>query len=264
MTVAGKIHVNSSAHCGIQLNGQPFKVEAVQTSVVGGACYQDGTISGPVIEDADVIPDPLADLLPTTASWNAFKADLPTPIPQPGSNGLGAILTGGTYPPGYYPGGLSLASGDVVTLDPSSNPSKPYFMFGGTGVTQHGSSFVTGNGVTVFIDKGAAVDISGSGAGASLKAPSSGEYQGIAFFHHRENKHPAPKDPQSKITGGGLFQIEGLIYIPGGELVLGGNPGKEIGAIIVNSLANAGVTGFTITGKGIPPSKGPEYTYLVE
>jgi hypothetical protein len=94
----------------------------------------------------------------------------------------------------------------------------------------------------------------------SAKAPQSGPFQGVSMFHHRENTGPK----ESEISGGGLFQIEGLIYVPGGELVMGGVPGKEIGAIIVNTLTNAGTTGFNITGKGIPPSPGPDYTYLVE
>jgi hypothetical protein len=249
MTVAGKIHVNSDNACGVLLNGQPFKVQAVQTSVVGGACYHDGTIAGAVIEGADIEEDPLAHLLTDSASWDAFKTAMPQPL---GPNGQ--ISTPDTYGPGHYPQGLSLASSDQVTLLPG------HYMLGGAGVTLHGSSFITGDDVTLFIDQGATVDISGSGAGASLTATKSGDYQGIAFFHHRQNGPGV----QSKITGGGLFQVQGLIYVPGGELVMGGNPGKEIGAIIVNTLSNAGVTGFTITGKGIPPSEGDEYTYLVE
>ncbi|MHC5211730.1 MAG: pilus assembly protein TadG-related protein [Planctomycetota bacterium] len=258
MEVHGKIHANSTMNCGIQLNGQPDKVLASQTSVVGTVCDQHDTITGgPIVEGADHIPDPLEDLLPDLASWNAFKAGLDV---QPGSDGLGAITSAGTYPPGYYPGGISLSSSDIVTLDPSSNPGNPYYMFGNNGVTLHGSSFVMGDNVTVFIDQGAAVDISGSGAGADLSAPTSGPFQGIAFFHYRENNG----NPESKITGGGLFKIEGLIYAAAGELILGGNPGKEIGAIIVGSLTNHGVTGFTITGNGIPPAEGEEYTFLVE
>jgi Flp pilus assembly protein TadG len=257
MVVNGSIHANSTKNCGIQLNGQPDKIVAVQTSVVGTVCDQHDTIAGLVVEGADPIPDPLADLLPAPSDWTNFKTTLTV---QPGSDGLGAIKTGGNYPPGYYPGGISVASSDVITLDTSSNPSSPYYMFGGDGVTMHGSSFLMGDGVTLFIDQGAAVDISGSGAGANLVATPTGPYQGIAFFHHRLNSG----NSESKITGGGLFTVEGLIYIPAGELVLGGNPGKEIGAIIVGSMTNHGVTGFTITGKGIPPSKGPEYTYLVE
>jgi hypothetical protein len=240
MTVAGKVQVNSNHPCGLLLNGSSFKVQAVQTSVVGGACYQNGTIAGAVIEGADIELDPPAHLLPDNASWNAFKTAMPQPL---GPNGQ--INAPGTYGPGHYPQGLSLASTDQVVLLPG------HYMFGGAGVTLPGSSFISGDDVTLFIDQGATVDISGSGAGASLTATKSGEYQGIAFFHHRQNGPGV----QSKITGGGLFDVQGLIYVPAGELVMGGNPGKEIGAIIVNTLGNVGVTGFSVTGKGIPPSE---------
>jgi hypothetical protein len=64
MTVTGKVHVNSSSACGINLIAPGLKIQAEQTSVVGGACYQEGTISGPVVGGADVIPDPVANLLP--------------------------------------------------------------------------------------------------------------------------------------------------------------------------------------------------------
>jgi hypothetical protein len=201
--------------------------------------------------------DPLAGLLPDTAAWDAFKAGL---VVQPGSDEAGTIDASGTYPPGFYPGGLSITSSDVVVLDPSSNPAQPYFMFGGNGMDIHGYAHVTAIGATIFIDQGAHVDMSGNGAGATVEAPDDGDFANIAFFHHRENTG----EPESSIAGGGLLNVLGLIYVPGGELEIGGSPGKEIGGIIVNSLTNHGTTGFTITGKGIPLEPGEEYVFLVE
>jgi Flp pilus assembly protein TadG len=259
MVVMGKVHVNSDNPCGVRLNGSPFKLQAHVTEVVGGACYPDGSIGGEVVEGADVLEDPLKDLLtgnaddPMGMSWAAYKTAMPKPL---GNNGkIDGSLT--TYVPGHYPQGLKLESDEFVTLEPGT------YLFGGEdGITLHGSSFVTGTDVTLLIDEGSSTDISGSGAGLDICAPDDlgNPLQGVALFSHRNNTG----EPEAKITGGGLFKVEGVIYVPGGEVVMGGQPGKEIGAIICNSLTNAGTTGFIITGKGLPPPEGPEFTFLVQ
>jgi len=246
----GRIHANSDNACGIKLVGTPTMF-AVKTTVTGGACYPAGTIQGgPVLEGQPIVPDPLAGVLPTAADWNTFKGSLALPLGP-----AGAITTAGTYGPGYYPGGLKLSSSDQVTLQPGS------YMFG-TEVTLGGSSFVMGTGVTIFIDKDVDLDISGSGAGMQLSPPgSSSPYFGITIFTHRQTA-PSTK---FKIGGGGLFRAEGVTYIPSGELVMGGIPGKEMGAIIAWRASTNGTTGFTITGLGIPPlTNEPPVAYLVE
>jgi Flp pilus assembly protein TadG len=246
----GRVHVNSSSACGISLVGTPTMV-AMRTTVVGGACYPDGTISGgPIIEDSDVLADPLANLLPTAATWNAFKSAMPMP-----DGPAGQIDSSGTYNPGYYPRGLEIESTDVVHLNPGS------YMFGDD-VKVGGSANVLGTNVTLFLDRNAELDISGSGAGMQLTPPGSTSlFYGVTIFMHRQTTGTTV----AKIGGGGVFNVEGIVYVPGGELVMAGTPGKELGGIIAWQLDTDGTTGFTVTGKGVPPlMPGPKTVYLVE
>jgi len=246
---SGRIHANSSSACGISLVGTPSML-AARTTVVGGACYPEGSIIGPVIEDSDVIPDPLAGVLPTVVSWNVFKGSLPTP-----AGPAGEINAAGTYDPGYYPKGVDIASTMVVNLNPGS------YMFGDD-VKVGGSAMVYGTGVTLFFDKNAELDISGSGAGMVMTPPgSSSPFYGVTLFFHRQTTG----NSVCKIGGGGTFDVEGITYVPAGELVMGGTPGKELGGIIAWRASTNGTTGFTVTGKGLPPfPSGPKNAFLVE
>jgi len=233
--INGKIQVNSNGHCGLSVVGNPV-VKSQLTKVVGGACYPDGTIQGAVVEGADPIPDPLANVLPTNADWNSFKSSLPQPK---GPNGK--ISGSGTFDPGYYPKGLNATASENIHLKPGS------YMFGDS-LKLGGSAYITGDGVTLFFDKNVDVDISGSGAGMALTPPSDGAFKGLTYFMHRQSSGSA----LCKIGGGGIFKVEGIIYVPSGELVMGGTPGKEIGAILVKTARTEGVTSYTITGKGVP------------
>ena len=247
----GRVHANSTKDCGIQLVGTPHMF-SLRTTVVGTACYPGGTIEGgPVLDHQDPVLDPLANVLPTLGDWNNFKATLPMP-----AGPTGEITGTGTYAPGYYPGGLNVTSSTVVTLTPG-----PY-MFG-TAVKVSGSATVVGNNVTLFFDQDVELDISGSGAGMTLTPPDSGTFLGITMFSHRFPS--GGKLPKYKIGGGGVFKAGGVTYVPKGELVMGGIPGKEMGAIIAWQANTEGTTGFTVTGAGIPPlTTGPDVAYLVE
>ena len=246
--INGKIQVNSTGHCALHMVGDPT-MSATLTKVGGSACYPDGTVTGTIQEGAEPIPDPLADVLPTNSDWNAFKASLPLP-----EGGNGKIDDSGTWNPGYYPKGLIVTASETVNLKPGS------YMFGGQ-VKIGGSANVLGSGITIFCDKGVDVDVSGSEAGMQCTPPSEGPFTGITIFMHRETTGPGVV----KIGGSGIFKVEGIIYVPGGEVVLGGTPGKEIGAILANTLKMEGITGYTITGKGVPKlTDDIEAIYLVE
>jgi Flp pilus assembly protein TadG len=253
----GKVHVNSSHACGLNLVGTPT-LHALKATVVGGACFPEGSITGPVYEGEDPWPDPLAYVLPDDASWDAFKAGLPMPLGP-----AGVIDADGTYNPGYYPYGVDLDSSETAFLNPG------YYMFGEGGASPNdggmqltGSAYVTGYGVTLFIDEDAGVDISGTGAGMTLTPPGAGDpFEGVSMFHHRDNDG----NSESKLTGDGLLSIEGIIYVPSGEVVLGGTPGQEIGALWAAKVTTEGTTGFVFTGKGLPVNESNElYSYLVQ
>jgi Flp pilus assembly protein TadG len=250
---AGKIHSNSPDACSINLVGTPA-VSALVTSMVGAGCYPSGTITGSVVQGAPLIPDPLAGLLPDTAAWNAYKAGMPV---RAGTGG-GTIGGSGSFPPGSYSGGIDLKSSDTVTLQPG------VYMLGGKGVTMKGGASLAGTGVTLLIDLNAHVDISGNAA-LSVAAPTTGSFNGVAFFSHRQNTGGGPGNPEMKVGGTGDVEVKGIVYAPAGAFVMAGTPGnKHLGALIVHKLSNAGTSGFVVTGVGVPVSGGPETAFLVE
>jgi Flp pilus assembly protein TadG len=247
--MAGKVQVNSDDDCGLSLVGTPVLL-AGGTRVVGGACYPEGSIVGPVMEGASVVPDPLANVLPNVAAWNAFKSSLPMP-----AGASGAIDDSGTFEPGYYPDGLNATSNEEIVLKPGS------YMFGDH-VKLGGNAWVTGSGVTLFVDKGVSVDIAGSESGMQITPPGEGSpFYGITMFMHRQTTGKS----MCKLGGDGVLNLEGVVYVPGAEVTLAGTPGHEIGAILAFTAGNQGTTGFIITGKGVPQFSGmPPAAYLVE
>jgi hypothetical protein len=239
---AGRIHVNSSADCGVNLNGTPTVI-AQKLTVCGGCC---GTINGPVEEGAPIEPDPLAGLPDPTG--------LALPLGQQGQ------ITGpGTYQPGRYPWGVDMNGGTALLM-----PGIYSFGNGGgsVGLDLKSDSTLVGTGVMIFMEQAARVNITGSGAGLLLTPPTSGTYDGVILFSHRNN---IAKNA-CNLGGGGTLDVQGTVYVPSGQLDIAGTPGKKIGRIIVNLLNVSGNSGFIITGLGVPPPNPPppEYVFLVE
>ncbi len=232
----GSIHVNSNSSCGATLSGGAI-VDADGLSTVGNACLGDGSVTGTVKEGAKYIEDPLLALLPDAPAWNAFKASMPRP-----AGPAGMIKKSGTFEPGYYPRGLQLVSYDRVTLREGE------YMFGGKGITMTGHATLQGENITLFIDEGASVSVTGS-ANLLLKAAEEGPYAGITIFTHRENV----KSGTCKITGGGKVDIGGIIYVPSGETVLSGSGESwQIGGLISDTLTLSGQSTYIIPGDLLP------------
>lgn len=235
----GTVHVNSNNYCAVDLQGA-VTLSAQRVDIVGNIC---GSTSSPVSTGELVEPDPLIGL--------PYPSGLALPLgPQ------GKITIGGTYSPGRYPRGIDMLGGTATLL-----PGEYSFGNGGgsKGIDLRGTALVTGDGVMLHIEQGARVDVSGGG-GMQLKPPASGVYQGVTLFHHRNNI----TSNAFRVRGGGQFDVAGTLYIPRGHLDLGGNPGKKIGRIVVNTLECIGNAGFTITGLNVPPPTGPKYVYLVQ
>ncbi|MHC5211733.1 MAG: pilus assembly protein TadG-related protein [Planctomycetota bacterium] len=246
----GSVHVNSNNACGMMLVGTPL-LSVEYAMIVGDACYPEGSVGGSVYGGADVMDDPLADVLPDVPSWNTFKSGMPMPL-----GAAGEITGPGTYDPGYYPKGLDLEATDHVILNPG------YYMFGGQGIDLKGGSFVSGDGVVLLIDMPGGINVAGDAAGMQLTPPAAPDFfQGATIFFHRQITAPNA----CYIGGGGLFQVQGIIYVPNAGVVLAGTPGKEIGAIIADEVSTAGTAGFYINGKGVPSNDDAEhFTYLVQ
>jgi hypothetical protein len=93
--------------------------------------------------------------------------------------------------------------------------------------------------------------------GIDVSGPTSGTYEGVVLFQHRSN--PRACD----ISGGGLFDVRGTMYLARGSISMDGNVDREVGRIVVNSLQLRGTARYTITGIGHPPS-GPKSSFLVQ
>ncbi|MHC5211732.1 MAG: TadG family pilus assembly protein [Planctomycetota bacterium] len=250
---AGKIHSNSSDACSVDIVGNAV-VSAMVTSMVGNGCHPPGSISGAVVPGAAVVPDPLAGLLPDVPAWDAYKAGMPVLA----GTGGGEIGGSGTFSPGYYSGGIDLKASSSVTLQPG------VYMLGGKGLTMKGGASLSGTGVTLLIDLGADVDISGN-ADLTVIAPDTGTFEGVAFFSHRQNSGGGPGSPEMKVGGTGDIEVQGIVYVPSGTFVMAGTPGnKQLGAMIVCKLTNSGTSGFAVTGTGVPVSGGQATVFLVE
>ena len=110
----------------------------------------------------------------------------------------------------------------------------------------------------LFLDQGATLDIRGQGtAGLDLTAPTSGIFEGIVYYHHRQNTNPVD------IQGGGLFNMRGTMYLKNAELQMDGTVHREIGKIVAFRQMLRGTGSYNIPGYG-PPSTRPVKVFLVE
>lgn len=233
----GRIHVDSNHSCGIKLNGAPDvpRLRAGRTTVVGGYCVPSGSCVPLPIPNQDYEPDPLAGL----------------PYPDPTSmTDYGSITSPGTYQPGYYPGGVDFNDG-VAYLTPG------VYVFGSQGIEVHGDGLLQGEEVMLFLQLGARVVTSGNAPGIDISAPSSGVYEGVAVFAHRDSWL------DFDISGGGLFDVRGTMYMASGHLEMDGNVDRRIGRIIINTQLLRGDGRYVITGEG-PPDNLPKSAFLVK
>jgi hypothetical protein len=90
-----------------------------------------------------------------------------------------------------------------------------------------------------------------------LSAPTSGIYDGIVFYQHRQNSNLCD------VQGGGLFDLRGTMYLKNAELQMDGRVHREVGRIVVFRQLLRGTGIYTIPGLG-PPSTKPKKVYLVE
>jgi hypothetical protein len=230
------IQVNSTNPCALYLNGQPDipRLRAGSVNVVGNYCIPNGSVQPTPVPNSPPIPDPLAGVPePTTA----------------GMTNYGSITGPGTYSAGHYPGGINF-NGGVAFLNPG------IYYIGGPGIDLTGSALVQGNGVMLFLAETSRIRTSGSGPGLDIGGPTSGTYAGICIFYDRDNTTTC------SISGGGVFDVRGTMYMKSGHLEMDGDVDRRIGRIIFNSQQLRGNGRYIITGEGVRPT-GPRYPYLV-
>jgi Flp pilus assembly protein TadG len=240
----GAVQVNSDANCAVRITGSAH-IASPKLATCGTACAGAGSITGPLQEHAPYVEDPLKDLLPDTGSWNAFRNSLPKPL-----GASGKITATGVYNPGYYPKGLSINNSTTISLSPGT------YVFGET-LDINGGARLEGDGVTILIDKGAKMNVIG-GATLDLGPPTSGLFEGVTIFSHRENS----ATDAVNLAGNGVLTIDGTVYVPGGTLAMTGTSVKELGGIICWKADFWG--NGVITGKDVPMPEMWSSVYLVQ
>ena len=246
----GQVRVNSSDACALNLSGGAF-LNSQETKATGGYCTSGGSAIAPGVHDAQPLSDPLSSLLPTLASWDGMKAQF-TSLSSPADVGSSPD----TLPHGTYPNGLVLGPGQHVMLEPDQQ-----YVFGGPGLVLSGGASVEGLGVTIFIDEGARLEVSGPSS-LMLTAPARGDFEGIAIFHHRENGMAGSGPAELSLSGSGLYvDIQGTVYLPAGRFQSSAYGHMEFGELIVRTIKLSGSGEIDVAGEGMPSFGTP---FLVE
>ncbi|HEX5279422.1 MAG TPA: pilus assembly protein TadG-related protein [Micropepsaceae bacterium] len=151
-----------------------------------------------------------------------------------------------SFSPGYYCNGISINWSNAVTFQPGV-----YYISGG-GLTINGNATVSGTGVTFYLASGNSVHING-GANATITAPTSGTYSGVAFFGDRSDTTSAPS-----FNGGSGQVVTGVMYFPGQNVTYAGHSASASTCtqIVANTVTVTGNADFqgTCTGDGMSTS----------
>ncbi|HKX77458.1 MAG TPA: TadE/TadG family type IV pilus assembly protein [Novosphingobium sp.] len=154
-----------------------------------------------VVENVTGLKDAYADLVPPTS---------------PGAQTYSCKTTGGkkktqlaNLQPGTYAGGITVKCETVLAAG-------VYVIDGGV-LDLTANYNVSGDNVMFVLKNGAQIKLGGNGNGNSvtLSPMESGPFKDILIFEDR-NSHPA--SPGHKLNGNSNSLIEGLIYLPNGEI----------------------------------------------
>ena len=221
------IQVNSNSNLGLYQTGTG-SAEAETFCVYGGYSAAAGTLV-PTPEtncyrEADPVASTFAAALAATDTTSCLAASAnPTPVKSD------MWIT-----PGVYCGGLSIFSG-TVHMNPGT-----YVIRDGEFEVRAGATLI-GEGITILmVGNSSTRYINQGGANLQLTAPTEGAWAGFVIA-----QDPASVPTKSEqITGGGLMDINGVVYFPNQPLLISGN--GEIGdnsslfAIIADTISVQG------------------------
>jgi hypothetical protein len=190
----------SSTAVVVSDNGQVSASTIDLKSATGTQVTGNGKITGTIVHAVSsiLVADPLASLAAPNVPTTTFSA-----VNLSGN-------TVATLQPGTYVGGIHLSGNAKVTLAPGIY----YLQGGGFSVTDN--AVVTGNGVFLYNASQTSSDVvSISGlASATLTAPTSGIYQGIALFQSRSSTAAV------SVSGNGVLKLTGTLYAAAAQVTL--------------------------------------------
>jgi len=227
VTTSGAAVVNSA--CGIYINSSSSSAVLASGSLTitttGGAktniVGNPGTLGPVTITPAPNVgvaaaADPLASMSPPAVGSCTFSSAV-------------VVTTNQTLSQGTYCGGIVTSGTETITLNPGLYIIK-------SGITESGTPTFNGTGVTLYFQSGG---ITGSGTGGfNLSAPTSGTYQGITIFEDRGDSSGIT------LSGSTGTQINGVIYMPKGNLTYSGDSGTGgvASTIVVNAIIFSGTS----------------------
>ncbi|MCT2398235.1 TadE/TadG family type IV pilus assembly protein [Novosphingobium mangrovi (ex Huang et al. 2023)] len=221
---------NSNIETAIDLDGSSW-LDAPNFHAVGGIQASSSNIPSNAALQPYGLPivDPIA-------SRNLTVPTSPTSCTANNLNIAPSVTT--TIYPGRYCNGVTL-QGDI-TLSPGV-----YIIDKGS-FTVNSQAHLTGEGVTIILTgddpKNVATVKLAGGADVDLRAPTAVEdptWKNVLFF-----QDPMGSSSDSNITGGSTLKLDGIVYMPGGNLSFTGNAGQHADCLLMvaNQVTFAGTT----------------------
>lgn len=236
----------TSANCLITSNSTSANsISVFQSSIVSStvgvttAGGISGVITAPyVLTNQPPQPDPYVALVP------------------PVSNGCLQTnyiysTCGGTLPAGTYCGLQINPTGTGCTVNLSGtyvirNGTKSQFP--GISFTGGNNTLITGSNVVIYNETGALSTTSSNGS-IDLTSPATGSLRGVLYWQKSTNTKPVT----IKSSGGSVFKLTGIFYVPNAALTLEpGGSSFTVGDIIAKTIAISGSATIGHTGQGSP------------
>jgi Flp pilus assembly protein TadG len=230
VVAATGIQVNSSSPSAAKATNSG-SVTAPTINIVGGySTDASGKFFGALRTGAAGVADPLAGLpTPDPSTMSQGGLSDPNSLPAYQRPPAGQYVPGyGTYTikGGVYNGGLHLAGGATVTMQPGI-----YYMKGGDFIVDNGVS-VSGEGVMIYTENGYSISIQGGGV-IKFSPPTSGTYAGMMFYQDRSSSKTM------SIANGSTTVIKGTVYAANAQINFAG--GAQYGQ---GGVANQGASQF--------------------
>ena len=217
------IYINSAGPTAVTMSGssQIDTTGGATTNIVasgGSAVLTSGTATispSPSLGTA-VASDPFSSMSPPTVGTCTYGSPV-------------VVTNNTTLSPGTYCGGIITSGTETITLSPGLYIIK-------SGIIESGSPTFNGTGVTLYFNTGG---ITGSGTGTfNLSAPTSGTWQGVVLYEDRTDSSGIT------LSGSTGTQVNGLVYMPKGNLTYSGYSGTSgaITTLVVNAITFSGTS----------------------
>lgn len=207
------VAANSAGSSAIYLEGSSY-LDATPLSTVGGITAGSTNIAA----GTDLQPYGTSQTDPMAARQLEVPAE---PSTCTATNFEAPPNRTASVSPGRYCGGMALKG--EVTMSP------------GVYIVDRGSFYVassakvTGTGVTIVLTGSSSTDIAtvniAGGSTVDLKAPTPIQdpyWKNVLFF-----QDPRASEPLSEVAGGSTLKLQGIIYMPGGNIRFAGSSGQQ-------------------------------------